>query len=570
MSVAATCLRRSWLAGCCRQQFRRGHDARDRRAAGSATLTIWWAQWAPADGLQELGRRVRPKENGRRQGPPDSLVELPGPGVPISASRRPPSTSSSATASGSGAARPKALPGPHRLAARARRHQEPCTRWRSGTSPSTRPAAASTSPRPARDRRDRLGLPQGLVRGSEGEGRLQGEVQARLAVPETWEELKDIAEFFTGPTRSATAYALLTGRGYDAHRHGLPAVAWAFGGAWGDPARLSRSRARSTRRARPRRSSSSRACSKYAPPGGSKIDYGKALEAIHERLDGDAMNYFAFYPRRREEDGRRRRVLRDARATATSRFASLGGQGMSISTKIPPDAAEAGQEVHRLVLEANRPRRSGSQEAAVSPPTPRSSRATRFKAATPVQRAVRRSRWTSSRTSGTCPSYNELLAARRSGSAKRSTARSPRRTRCERSPRSTRRILSRPVGGRRQVEEEQRRATTEQHSERRSSWASLRLPVPPARDESVPAFLQRLSQLHRTRTARAARVQLVGARNYTRAVQPGEVRQRADARRRCSCCCRSRIELVLGFVWRWRSATRPRQAGGPHASCSSR
>ena len=56
-----------------------------------------------------------------------------------------------------------------------------------------------------------------------------------LAVPETWDDLKDVAEFFTRPDKKRYGNVLVTGRGYDDIVMGFEQVLYAFGGAWGDP-----------------------------------------------------------------------------------------------------------------------------------------------------------------------------------------------------------------------------------------------------------------------------------------------------------------------------------------------
>ncbi len=56
-----------------------------------------------------------------------------------------------------------------------------------------------------------------------------------LTVPETWDEFNDIAEFFTRPEKKRYGCALLTGRGYDSLAMGFQQVMYAFGGKWGDP-----------------------------------------------------------------------------------------------------------------------------------------------------------------------------------------------------------------------------------------------------------------------------------------------------------------------------------------------
>ena len=59
-----------------------------------------------------------------------------------------------------------------------------------------------------------------------------------LAVPETWDDLKSIAEFFTRPDKKRYGNVLVTGRGYDDIVMGFEQVLYAFGGGWGDPKTL--------------------------------------------------------------------------------------------------------------------------------------------------------------------------------------------------------------------------------------------------------------------------------------------------------------------------------------------
>ena len=56
-----------------------------------------------------------------------------------------------------------------------------------------------------------------------------------LAAPDTWEEFRDVAEFFHRPEQKRYGCSLLTGRGYDSIVMGFQPFLWAWGGAWGDP-----------------------------------------------------------------------------------------------------------------------------------------------------------------------------------------------------------------------------------------------------------------------------------------------------------------------------------------------
>jgi multiple sugar transport system substrate-binding protein len=53
-----------------------------------------------------------------------------------------------------------------------------------------------------------------------------------LAVPDTWEEFRDVAQFFQRPAEKRYGCALLTGRSYDALTMGFQNLLWAFGGRW--------------------------------------------------------------------------------------------------------------------------------------------------------------------------------------------------------------------------------------------------------------------------------------------------------------------------------------------------
>src|SRR2546430_4487129 len=56
-----------------------------------------------------------------------------------------------------------------------------------------------------------------------------------LAVPKTWEEFRDVADFFTRPDQKRFGCAILTGREYDSIVMGLQQFIWDWSGAWGDP-----------------------------------------------------------------------------------------------------------------------------------------------------------------------------------------------------------------------------------------------------------------------------------------------------------------------------------------------
>src|SRR4029453_6549009 len=55
-----------------------------------------------------------------------------------------------------------------------------------------------------------------------------------LAVPKTWAELRDIAEFFTRPDKNQYGVSIYTQKDYDALTMGFENVVFSYGGDWGD------------------------------------------------------------------------------------------------------------------------------------------------------------------------------------------------------------------------------------------------------------------------------------------------------------------------------------------------
>jgi len=155
-----------------------------------------------------------------------------------------------------------------------------------------------------------------------------------LAIPQTWEELKTIAEFFTRPDKKQYGNVLVTGRGYDDVVMGFEQVLYVFGAAWSDPKTLKARGALDSGDA-VRALDFFKSLLKYAPPGGSKLGYGEALEPFVNNSSAMLMNYFAFFPDLAQKMAGKVGFFAMPRH-GERRFASLGGQGFSISTKVPP------------------------------------------------------------------------------------------------------------------------------------------------------------------------------------------------------------------------------------------
>jgi multiple sugar transport system substrate-binding protein len=155
-----------------------------------------------------------------------------------------------------------------------------------------------------------------------------------LAVPETWEDLKTIAEFFTRPDKKQYGDVLVTGRGYDDIVMGFEQLLYAFGGSWGDAKTMKVTGALDGPGA-VKGLDFFKGLLKYSPPGGSKLGYGEALEPFVNGSSAMLMNYFAFFPDLAKKMAGKIGFFAMPKEGAR-RFASLGGQGFSISTKVAP------------------------------------------------------------------------------------------------------------------------------------------------------------------------------------------------------------------------------------------
>ncbi|GDY14529.1 ABC transporter substrate-binding protein [Planctomycetota bacterium] len=159
-----------------------------------------------------------------------------------------------------------------------------------------------------------------------------------LAPPATWAEFKDVAVFFHRPEQKRFGCALLTGRGYDSLVMGFQQLLWAWGGSWGDPATF-----KVTGKLDSPQAAAALGFFKelmaFGPAGATNLDYGKSLEAFTNGSTAMAMNYFAFAPGIAKQMGDKAGFFvmptQDGRRTI-----SLGGQGLSISAKVPVERQE--------------------------------------------------------------------------------------------------------------------------------------------------------------------------------------------------------------------------------------
>jgi multiple sugar transport system substrate-binding protein len=154
-----------------------------------------------------------------------------------------------------------------------------------------------------------------------------------LAVPQTFAQMRDIAEFFTRPDENRYGIALYTDNSYDALVMGVETTIFSYGGDLGDY---------STNEVEGIINSEQNVAAlemykelyQFTPPNWGKTFFLENNQAITEGLVAMSMNYFAFFPALANP-------ATNPHADATGYFvnpagpdgnqhASLGGQGISI------------------------------------------------------------------------------------------------------------------------------------------------------------------------------------------------------------------------------------------------
>ena len=116
-----------------------------------------------------------------------------------------------------------------------------------------------------------------------------------LAVPETWQQLLDIAEFFHRPDQNRYGIAIYTDNSYDGLVMGVENALFSYGAELGNyetyevEGILNSDKAVAALEAY-------RQLYQYTPPGWSKTFFVENNQAITEGLAAMSMNYFAFFP----------------------------------------------------------------------------------------------------------------------------------------------------------------------------------------------------------------------------------------------------------------------------------
>ena len=154
-----------------------------------------------------------------------------------------------------------------------------------------------------------------------------------LDVPKTWAELRDIAEFFHRPDENRYGIAIYTDNSYDGLVMGVENAIFSYGGELGDYANYEVDGIINSEQ-NVKALELYRELYTYTPPGWAKSFFVENNQAITENLAAISMNYFAFFPALVNEASNPNASVTGFFANPEGPegdvFAALGGQGISV------------------------------------------------------------------------------------------------------------------------------------------------------------------------------------------------------------------------------------------------
>lgn len=164
-----------------------------------------------------------------------------------------------------------------------------------------------------------------------------------LAIPETWDQLRDIAEFFTRPDENLYGVGIYTQVDYDAITMGFENVLFSYGADWKDADNNVLDVVNSPEAVAALELYGE--LYKFAPPGTNNAFFAEMNNIFINGQAAMIMNYFAFFPALDNPDVN---PFRDATGYFSmpagpggERFAALGGQGLSVNNYVDDARKEA-------------------------------------------------------------------------------------------------------------------------------------------------------------------------------------------------------------------------------------
>ena len=154
-----------------------------------------------------------------------------------------------------------------------------------------------------------------------------------LAIPQTYAQLRDIAEFFYRPDQKKYGVAIYTDNSYDAMAMGVESAIFSYGGELGDYATYKVDGVVNSKEA-VAGLEMYKDLYKFTPPGWGKTFFIEDNQAITEGLAAMSMNFFAFFPplvnKTTNPNADVTGFFANPAGPTGKRFAALGGQGISV------------------------------------------------------------------------------------------------------------------------------------------------------------------------------------------------------------------------------------------------
>jgi multiple sugar transport system substrate-binding protein len=154
-----------------------------------------------------------------------------------------------------------------------------------------------------------------------------------LDVPKTYAQLRDIAEFFYRPDQKRYGVALYTDNSYDAMAMGVESAIFSYGGELGDYSSYKVKGVTNSKEAADGLEMY-KELYKFTPPGWGKTFFVEDNQAITGGLAAMSMNFFAFFPALVNKASNPYADVTGFFANPAGptgkRFAALGGQGISV------------------------------------------------------------------------------------------------------------------------------------------------------------------------------------------------------------------------------------------------
>jgi len=172
-----------------------------------------------------------------------------------------------------------------------------------------------------------------------------------LKTPETWAQLRDIAEFFTRPENPVNGVkygvGVYTQKDYDGMIMGYENVMFSYGADWFDPATFEVEGVVNSPKA-VEALKFYRELYKFAPPGTSNAFYAEMNDAFISGQVAMVMNYFAFLPALGNPgvnpNADKTGYFSGPAGPDGDRYVSLGGQGLSVLSYTSPERQKASMD----------------------------------------------------------------------------------------------------------------------------------------------------------------------------------------------------------------------------------